>query len=124
MKQSLDPNKDLDGEKEMAKNWIDHEQISRAPSALRERANRKWYAAVAQQWRTAGCAADGAPYVVRAILVRTRGLFFPLESSEVRKVAAAFPDTEHCPGARGLSEAEKTKLEVIAAPAAPQAPKP
>jgi hypothetical protein len=45
----------------------------------------------------------------------------------VPKLAADLLDTEHCPGARGLSEAEIAKLKEIAAkaaPAAPQAPKP
>jgi len=45
-------------------------------------------------------------------------------SDEDRAFAAAILDEAHCAGAHGLSEADKAKLKMIAAPAAPQAPKP
>jgi hypothetical protein len=41
-----------------------------------------------------------------------------------KALAAAFLDEAHCAGAHGLSGADKAKLKEIAAPAAPQAPKP
>jgi uncharacterized protein YjbI with pentapeptide repeats len=50
MKQSLDPNKALDGEKEMAKVWTDHEQSSRAQKVSRESVARQWVTSAAQQW--------------------------------------------------------------------------
>ena len=49
---------------------------------------------------------------------------FGKDSAEKRKLAAAFLDEANCPGAHGLSEADKSALKAIAAPAAPQAPKP
>lgn len=86
-----------------------------------------------------GCAADGAPYVVRALLRRLKGSHpegllvvmgsdselspFANDSPEVPKLAAAFLDKD-CVGARGLNEAEIAMLRKIAAPAAPIAPKP
>jgi hypothetical protein len=122
---NLDPNKALDGEKEMAVVWADHERSSPAPEAYEK--------SLAEQWRKTGCAADGAPYVVRAFLARVNTAFFmdhifsspfAIDSLEKPKLAAAFLDEAHCAGAHGLSEADKAKLEEIAATGAPQAPKP
>jgi hypothetical protein len=48
----------------------------------------------------------------------------PIQSDAAKARAAAFLDEAHCAGAHGLSEADKAKLKEIAAPAAPQAPKP
>lgn len=48
----------------------------------------------------------------------------PAESDAAKALAAAFLDEAHCPGAHGLSETDKAKLKEIAAPAAPQPPKP
>jgi uncharacterized protein YjbI with pentapeptide repeats len=121
LKQRLDPKKDLEGEEEMAKVWADHERSSAAPEVVKKN--------LAKQWRETACAGDGAPYVARALLrrlesTRTSSFAKPLfDSPEVPKLAAAFLDTEHCPGARGLSGAEIAKLESICRRANPADPK-
>ena len=46
------------------------------------------------------------------------------DAKELPKLAATFLDTEHCAGARGLSEAEIAKLKEIAAKAPSPTPKP
>ncbi len=117
----LDPSKPLEGEKEMAKVWAFHERSVPALEFYKR--------SLAEQWRKTVCDAEGAPFVLRALLARLRGEALPFgkDSTEVPKLAAAFLDKEHCPGARGLSEDEIAELKNIhdrAAPAAPQAPKP
>jgi hypothetical protein len=47
---------------------------------------------------------------------------FAKDSPKVPKLAADLLDTEHCPAARGLSEAEIARVKEIAAKAAPAAP--
>jgi uncharacterized protein YjbI with pentapeptide repeats len=121
IKQSLDPSMAFDGEREIAKEWTKHEQSS-AHAVSRDSAAKQWSARVAEQWREVGCAADGAPYVIRALLAWTRELFHATSPQEAR-VAAAFLDTEHCPGARGLAEDEIAELKALAAKAQPPAPK-
>jgi uncharacterized protein YjbI with pentapeptide repeats len=128
IEKTLDPAKTLDGEDEMAKDWADHERSSATDKVFEKK--------LAEQWRSTGCAEEGAPYVLRQIIaaVNTRitdwfgevagvNLFGAASPEVVPKLAAAFlaPD---CAGARGLSEAEIAKLKAIAATAAPQAPKP
>ena len=109
---SLDPSTALNGEVDMAKDWAGHERSSRATMISRDTAAEQWMKTSAEQWREAGCAAGGAPYVARALLARTEMAFFP-KSPEASKVALVFLDTEHCPGARGLSGAEIAKLKAI-----------
>jgi uncharacterized protein YjbI with pentapeptide repeats len=66
-----------------------------------------------------GCAGDGAPYVIGALLRRIGPHPVRLEerfagdSSKAAQVAGAFLDGEKCPGARRLSEENKTKLREI-----------
>ena len=117
----LDPNKALKGEKDMAKAWTDH--ANHPPT------REVYEQSVAEQWHNTGCATDGAPYILRALLSRLSGMYlsqFAKDSPEVPKLAADFlkPD---CEGARGLTDAEIAKLKAIssrAPPAAPPAPKP
>jgi hypothetical protein len=118
IEQRLDPTKALEGEKEMAKVWAARESESPSPEVYEK--------SFAEQWRTTGCAVNGAPYVLRALLARldTDDSPFDKGSPEKPKLAATFLDEAHCPGAHGLSEADKAKLKKIAAPAAPPAPKP
>jgi hypothetical protein len=130
IKQRLDPDKPLDGEDEMAKEWAGREHSSPAPEAFESR--------LAIVWKQTGCAADGAPHVARELSRRLRtasdlarevpaGSWSPFYSSfgrdspEVPTLAAAFLDND-CAGARGLSEAEIARLKEIAAKA-PPAPK-
>ncbi|HEY4847316.1 MAG TPA: pentapeptide repeat-containing protein [Methylocella sp.] len=118
IEQRLDPTKALEGEKDMAKIWAVRESEAPTPEAYAK--------GLAGQWRKAGCAAEGAPYVLRALLARLHGDVSPFaeDSPEKTKLAAAFLDEAHCAGAHGLSEADKAKLKEIAAPAPPPAPKP
>lgn len=79
--------------------------------------------------REAGCTADGGPYVVRAFIQRLDDTNpdispFAPDSPEPAKLAAAFLDMEHCPGAEGLTAAEIAKLKEIRDRAPPLAPKP
>ncbi len=113
----LDPSKALERETEMAKVWADQERSSPAPEVYEK--------SLAAQWQKTVGAADGAPYVLRALLRRLEipsHSPFAEDSPEVPKLAAAFlkPD---CAGARGLSEAEIAKLKALAAKAPPPAPK-
>jgi uncharacterized protein YjbI with pentapeptide repeats len=104
----------IEDEAEIAKDWAKHE--SESPSLD----------IYANTLAEVDCAADGAPYVVRGLLWQLENLEFgPLArgSPEMPKLAAAFLDTEHCPGARGLSQAEIAKLKALAAKAPPPAPK-
>jgi len=123
----LDPTKALEGEKEMAEIWAARERETPAPEVYEK--------SVAELWRKTGCGADGAPYVLEALTIR---LSIPAatpfhyqsdaanhyQSDAAKALAAAFLDEAHCPGAHGLSEADKAKLKEIAGPAAPPAPKP
>lgn len=118
IKRRLDPTKALEGEDAMAKVWA-----ARASSSPTQEVYEKSFA---RQWRNSGCAADGAPYVLRALLSRLddpeeSGL--GADSPEKAKLAVAFLDKD-CAGARGLSEAEIAKLKAISARAPPPAPKP
>jgi uncharacterized protein YjbI with pentapeptide repeats len=118
IEQNLDPTKALEGGVEMTQVWADHEHYSPALDVYEKN--------LAEQWRETGCAADGAPYVLRGLLHLLddpSASPFASDSPEKSKLAAAFLDKD-CAGARGLSEASITKLKEIAAPAAPQAPKP
>jgi hypothetical protein len=65
-----------------------------------------------------GCAADGAPYVVH-YLTGWLGYRFAPGSSHPAVLAQAFLDDTKCPGARGLTDADKAKLRDIAAKAPP-----
>jgi hypothetical protein len=68
-------------------------------------------------WQKTGYVAEGAPYVLRGLLGRLEiGSALPpfsAQSPQPSVLAAAFLDEEHCPGARGLTDAEKAKLEEL-----------
>jgi uncharacterized protein YjbI with pentapeptide repeats len=109
IEQRLDPGKALEGEKEMAEIWTARERVSPAPEVYEKN--------VAGQWQTAGCSGDGAPYVLRALIAQL-SFYSPFrdQSDAAKALARSFLDEANCAGARRLSE--------VAAPAAPQAPKP
>ena len=83
---------------------------------------------LAGQWRELGCAAEGAPYVLDGLIAQLDNPLIPPfrdQSDATKALAKDFLDDAHCPGAHGLSEADKAKLKMMAAlPVAPQAPKP
>jgi len=105
--ENLDPSKALEGEDEMTKVWQDQARASPAVEAFEKR--------LARTWREIGCAAQGAPYVLRRLLLRlenTSATFYE-KSPHPAALAAAFLDEEHCPGARGLTDSEKARLKEI-----------
>jgi uncharacterized protein YjbI with pentapeptide repeats len=119
IEQRLDPAKGLKGEDEMTKFWAVRERDSPTSEVYEKSLGR--------EWRKAGCAAEGAPYVLHALIARlssTDTSPFRDQSDAAKTLAAAFLDEAHCAGAHGLSEADKAALKKVAAPAASQAPKP
>jgi hypothetical protein len=105
--EKLDRAKALEGEAEMAKVWEAQARSSPATDVYEKR--------LARIWQEIGCSAEGAPHVIRGLLARLRGLPFPFDaqSPHPSSLAKAFLDEEHCPGARGLSDAEIAKLKAI-----------
>jgi hypothetical protein len=117
IEQRLAPTTALEGEDEMAKVWAARESESPTPEVYEK--------SVAGQWREVGCDAEGAPYVLHGLVAQLRDrVFFGDHCDAAKARAAPFLDEAHCPGAHGLSEADKAALKAIAAPAAPPAPKP
>jgi uncharacterized protein YjbI with pentapeptide repeats len=85
---------------------------------------------LAKIFKEIGCAVEGAPYVIRGLIRQVyehqvhldyRFERYPLEAV---KVAAAFLDEPNCPGARGLSEESKAKLQEIRDRGLPASPGP
>jgi uncharacterized protein YjbI with pentapeptide repeats len=113
--QSLDPTKALEGEDEMAKVWQSQAGSSPTPDVYENR--------LAGILRETGCAADGAPYVLRGLLANLDNRF-GAQSPQPSALAKAFLDEEHCPGAHGLTDAEKAKLKEIRDRSTSPAPKP
>ena len=118
IEQRLDPTKALEGEDEMAKVWAARERESPAPEAYAK--------SLAGQWQKLGCAEDGVPYVLRALIARLSRYDSPFrdQSDAAKALAADFLNEAQCPGARGLSEADKADLKKIRDAPAPEAPKP
>jgi len=115
-----DPTKTQKGEEEMAKVWATQSGSSPTQEVYEK--------SLAEQWQKTGCAAEGAPYVLRGLLARLgnpRYWYSPFasDSPETPKLAAAYLDKD-CAGARGLSEAEIARLKAIRDRAPPPAPKP
>ena len=71
-----------------------------------------YFDTLAKTLNAIGCAAEGAPYVVGGLIPRLDWRFSDHPSQEA-EVAAAFLDEAKCPGARGLSEENKAKLQDI-----------
>src|SRR5262249_4513765 len=92
-------------EGDMAKVWEAHARSSPAEEVYEKR--------LAELWHETGCAAEGAPYVLRRLLDRLEGTPFGAQSPQVPELAKAFLDEEHCPGARQLTDAEKARLKAI-----------
>jgi hypothetical protein len=107
----------LEGEDDMAKVW---EAQARSSPTL-----EVYEKHLAEIWREIGCVGEGAPYVIRGLLIRLEkgSPLFDAQSPQPRELAKAFLDEEHCPGAHGLSEADKAKLKAIRDGSPPPAPK-
>jgi hypothetical protein len=65
-----------------------------------------------KMFKEIGCAADGAPYVIGG-LIRRQDYLFEAKLAQKAEVAAAFLDEAKCPGAHGLSEESKARLQEI-----------
>jgi hypothetical protein len=95
----------------VTKAWTDLARVSAGSTG-------SYFSTLAKLFKEIGCAADGAPYVIGGLIHR-RGNRVQLEDrfeghpSEGAEVAAAFLDEAKCPGARGLSEENKAKLQEI-----------
>jgi uncharacterized protein YjbI with pentapeptide repeats len=112
---ALDPAKPLDGEADMAKAWADLEhsqpELDAQEKSLRE----------------TGCNVTAAPYVIQGLLfqggIKTRNLplnmtepfggRFGADHSHPAALARYFLDEANCPGARGLSEEDRSSLRDI-----------
>jgi uncharacterized protein YjbI with pentapeptide repeats len=107
IEQHLDPAKALEGEQELAKVWEVQAHSSPSVKVYEER--------LAEIWQTIGCAAEDAPYVIRALLVQLKLDSSPFDEQSPRpsKLALAFLDEKHCPGARGLTDAQRVELKEI-----------
>jgi hypothetical protein len=118
IEQRLDPTKALDGQDEMARIWAARERETPTPEAYEQ--------SLAERWRELGCAAVGAPYVLHGLVAQLSSPASPFrdQSDAAKALAANFLAEPLCAGAIGLSEADRARLKKIAAPAAPQAPKP
>jgi uncharacterized protein YjbI with pentapeptide repeats len=104
-----------------AKAWAELAKTSRGlPDAYAE--------VLAKKLKDIGCAADGAPYVIAGLISQLDHRFgtdtdpqrYPAQEAAV---AAAFLHEENCPGARGLSDDNKAKLQHMRdRPPAPPSP--
>jgi len=113
--ENLNPTKPSTGEEKIEEVWKALMNSSPAKEVYEKR--------LAELYSATGCAADEAPYVIHRLLDRwiTRvSLFavskpfpFDVESPQLPELAKAFLNEEHCPGAHGLSNAEKAKLKEI-----------
>ena len=72
------------------------------------RSSDSYFSTLAEILKKVGCAAEGAPYVIRGLMRVTWG-----NPSQAAGIASAFLDETKCPGARGLSEGNKEKLREI-----------
>ena len=101
----LDPTEPLKDEAEIVQRWAELQSLSPTQSA--------YEGELLDQWRRIGCSANGAPYVLEALIQRLRlSSHSPLSA----RLAAEFLK-EDCAGVRGLSVDMKEKLKVLAATA-------
>jgi uncharacterized protein YjbI with pentapeptide repeats len=110
--ETLDPDSRLDDEEATAKAWADLARGSPALDIYEE--------ALAKSLLETGCNTNAAPYVIRGLLRNLYYNRFQPGSPQPARLAAAFLDEEHCPGAHDLSEEEKIKLRALAPSAAKQ----
>jgi uncharacterized protein YjbI with pentapeptide repeats len=96
----------------LAKAWTDLAKDS-------TRSADSYFNTLAKLFKVIGCTADGAPYVIGGLIRRISANQVQLDHrfegnpSQEAEVAAAFLEEAKCPGARGLSEENKAKLQEI-----------
>ena len=104
--------------------YIADEDVAEAWTNLAKesvRSSDSYFSTLAEILKKVGCAAEGAPYVIRGLMRVTWG-----NPSQAAGIASTFLDETKCPGARGLTEGNKEKLREIRdrglpAPAGPAA---
>jgi len=64
-------------------------------------------------WRDHGCAATGAPYVIRGLLCQAGRLDSITDKKLSRDLAKTFLDAAACPASKYLSEADRARLTAI-----------
>ena len=89
----LDPRINMDRDGQSAERWAAQERTSPARDAYEK--------TLAEQWASTGCKAEGAPYVIRALVDRLN-TEFASPSPHPAALAATFLDDKRCPGARGF----------------------
>jgi len=100
----LDPAKSIvpDDEKEVVEAWDALTNSSPLPN--------DYELSLAVVLRETGCAATGAPYVIRRLIQDLVNDRFAWDSPQRAILATAFLDEANCPGAIGLSEEDKAQL--------------
>jgi uncharacterized protein YjbI with pentapeptide repeats len=113
--------------------FVAHEASAKAWTDLANQSahsSGSYFNTLAKELEEIGCAADGAPYVIGGLTRRISANQVQLDFrfsgylSQEAEVAAAFLDEAKCPGARGLSEENKAKLQEIHNRGLPTSPKP
>jgi uncharacterized protein YjbI with pentapeptide repeats len=102
----LDPEKPLKGEVQMAQRWAELQSSSLTLDAYEEE--------LFNEWHRIGCAVDGTPYVLTALIQRLRFSRSPFRynSPQLGRLEAEFLK-EDCAGARGLPENTKEILKEL-----------
>jgi hypothetical protein len=102
--------------------YVAHEPSAKAWTDLAkgsEHSADSYFNTLAKMFKEIGCAADGAPYVINSLMRRVAqnevllDYRFEGHPAQEAEVAAALIDEAKCPGARGLSEENKAKLQEI-----------
>jgi uncharacterized protein YjbI with pentapeptide repeats len=123
---ALDPARPLDGEKDMAKAWAD---LEHPQPALDAQQNEQQNILRENILRETGCSEKAAPYVIQGLMfqggvtIRYNGIAvnqtepfggrFGADRAHPAALARSFLDEANCPGAGGLSEADKSSLREI-----------
>jgi hypothetical protein len=103
----------LPGDEEMAKAWDARarkwEDVAGSPSSL-----DNYNKGLANSLRVIGCDAEGAPFVIGGLLRNFSDPTRPPENSKKLVIlAAASLNEKYCPGAHGLTDGDKAKLQKI-----------
>jgi uncharacterized protein YjbI with pentapeptide repeats len=130
---ALDPDKPLDGEKDMAKAWAD---LDHPQPELDAQQNAEQKILRENILREAGCSEKAAPYVIQGLMFQGSltirhnamavnqtepfGGRFGANPAYPAALARSFLDEANCPGARGLSGADRSSLRKIRAGAWPR----
>lgn len=99
----FDPSLTRPNEDKMAQAW--NELAKSAPASDVYNAN------LAKALMSIGCQPNGAPYVIQGLARHVVGLLAQNDLSQASAVSAAFLDQDKCPGAHGLSDYARSRLQ-------------